>query len=187
MPLDLAAGNLKNAGQFEVSKTVLEADLVINLAMERIGAASAAANLFKVLKSQNYLGQKYLSSEAEIFAGLEPVLDKTITIGEAEFVQRSNKLTTFMGLVLAGKSARNVDRIFNEVAQSFKVAGNHKKYCGRNRAGGRAGRLRRCSTKPKYFKKMSKFPISKCQNKFQNVRIFNFIILAFIGNWKFWN
>jgi len=120
-PLDLATLEFGKNGQLEISKTVLFADLAINLAMERIGGAAAAENIFKVLKKENYLGRKYLSSEAEIIAALEPMLDKMITIGEAENVARPNKLTTFMGLVLAGRSARNVDRIFNEAAQAFKL------------------------------------------------------------------
>jgi len=67
------------------------------------------------------LGQKYLSSEADLAIKLEPIISKLLVVGEAEFVQRSNKLTTFLGLVLTGKSARNVDRIFNEVTQAFKL------------------------------------------------------------------
>jgi len=119
--LDLAMGEFERIGNFEISKTILNADLVVNLAMEKIGAANAANNLFRVLKKENYLGQKYLSSDAEIAAALEPILDKMIVIGEAEHVQRSNKLTSFMGLVLAGRSSRNTDRVFNEIAQSFKI------------------------------------------------------------------
>jgi hypothetical protein len=121
MPLDLAEVEFTKSGQLEIANPVLAADLAINLAMEKIGQASATTNFFKVLKKENYLGQKYLSSDAEIAAALEPLLSKTITIGEAENVQRSNKLTTFMGLVLAGRSARNVDRIFNEAAKSFRM------------------------------------------------------------------
>jgi ribosomal protein L17 len=120
-PTDLAALDFEKANQFEISKAVLGADLVINLAMAKIGQAGACQNLLKVLKKENYLGQKYLSSEAEIIAALEPLLDKMITIAEAENVQRSNKLTTFMGLVLAGRSSRSVDRVFSEIAQSFKM------------------------------------------------------------------
>jgi Domain of unknown function (DUF362) len=121
MPVDLATTEFDKVNQFEISKTILAADVAINLAMEKIGVAAAAENIFKVLKKENYLGRKYLSSEAEIAAALEPMLDKMITIGEAEFVQRSNKLTTFMGLVMAARSPRNLDRIFNEAAQAFKM------------------------------------------------------------------
>lgn len=121
MALDIAEGEFEKIGQFEVAKQVLGADLVINLAIEKIGKASATDNLFSVLKKENYLGQKYLSSETEIASALEPILGKMIVIGQADFVQRSNKLTTFMGLILAGRSSRNVDRVFNEIAKSFKL------------------------------------------------------------------
>ncbi len=120
-PADLAEGEFEKIDKFEIAKKVLEADLVINLAMEKMGRAAACDNMFRVLKKENYLGQKYLSSEAEIAAALAPVLDKMIVIGEAEFVQRSNKLTTFAGLVLASKNAANLDRVFNEITQSLKA------------------------------------------------------------------
>jgi hypothetical protein len=120
-PLDLAAGQFETIGQLEVSKPVLEADLVIDLAMEKMGAANATANILKTLKKECYLGQKYLSSEAEIAAKLEPVISKLVVVGEAEFTQRSSKIVVFSGLVLAGRSARNVDRVFNEVTGAFKL------------------------------------------------------------------
>lgn len=120
-PLDLSEGEFEKTGKFEISKTILTADIFINLALEKMGRASACQNLFCVLKKENYLGQKYLSSEAEIARDLAPLLKKMIVIGEAEFVPRSNKLAVFLGLALASKSALNLDRIFNEIAQSFKI------------------------------------------------------------------
>jgi hypothetical protein len=119
--LDLATSEFEKIGQFEISKAILGADLVIDLALEKIGQGSATDNLFRVLKKENYLGQKYLSDDTQIAAALEPILDKMIVIGEAEFVQRSNKLTTFMGLVLAARGARKLDRVFNEIAKSFAM------------------------------------------------------------------
>jgi hypothetical protein len=120
-PTDLAAGEFEKVGQMEISKLVLRADLVINLAMEKIGQAVATTNMFRVLKKENYLGLQYMSSDIEIAALLESMLDKMIVIGEAENVQRSYKLTTFMGLVFAARSPRNLDRVFNEVAMSLKL------------------------------------------------------------------
>ena len=120
--LDLSEGEFEKRDRFEIAKAVLNADLIINLAMEKNSQASAAKNLFCVLKKEIYLGQKYLLSEAEIIEKLETVLkNKVIVIGEAEYIQRSNKLTAFLGLVLAGKNSRNLDRVFNEITQSFKL------------------------------------------------------------------
>ncbi len=121
MPLDLATGEFEMIGQLEVSKPILEADLVIDLAIEKMGAANATGNILKVLKKECYLGQKYLSSDTQIAANLEPMIDKLVVIGEAEFTQRSSKITSFTGLVLAGRLARNVDRVFNEVTRAFKL------------------------------------------------------------------
>jgi len=120
-PVDLATTEFVKLGEFMISKPVVDADLIINLAMEKIGQSNACQNLLKVVKKENYLGQKYLSSDAQIIATIEPLLDKMMTVAEAENVQRSNKLTTYLGLVLVGHSSRNVDRVFNEIAKSFKV------------------------------------------------------------------
>ena len=121
MPVDLAVGEFEKVGQLEISKPVRRADLVVNLSIEKIGQAVATTNMFRVLKKENYLGLHDLSSDTEIAALLEPILDKMIVIGEAENVQRSYKLTTFMGLVFAARSPRNLDRVFNEVAMSLKL------------------------------------------------------------------
>ena len=119
---DPPAGEARpQGGQLEIVKAVREADLVVNLAMEKIGQAAATQNMFSVLKKENYLGLKYLSSDQDIAKLLEPLLNKMVVIGEAEYVQRSYKLTTFMGLVLAGRKALNVDRVFNEAAMAFKL------------------------------------------------------------------
>lgn len=120
-PVDLAAGEFEKIGQLEICKPVRQADLAINLAMEKIGQASATTNMFRVLKKENYLGLKYLSSDEEIARLLEAELGKMIVVGEAENVQRSYKLTTFMGLVMASRSSRNLDRVFNEIAMALKL------------------------------------------------------------------
>ena len=120
-PVDLAAGEFVQAGQFEISKTILEADIFINLSMEKMGRAAAGENMFRVLKKENYSAQAYLSSEAAIVAGLAPLLKNMTVIGEAEFVQRSNRLAAFLGLALASRSAANLDRVFGEITQSFKI------------------------------------------------------------------
>lgn len=121
MPQDLAETEYAKMGQFEIVKTAADADLIINLAMEKIGQASATQNLFRLLKKQNYLGLQYLSSDEEIAKELEKIINRMIIIGEAENVQRSCKLTTFLGLVLAAKNPRYLDRVFNEAAQALRL------------------------------------------------------------------
>lgn len=120
-PMDLAAGDFVKTGQFEISQTIIGADIVINLAMEKMGRAAACENMFRVFKKENYEAQAYLSSKTDIAAALAPLLKNMIVVGEAEFVPRSNKLAVFLGLVLVSKSAVNSDRIFNEIAQSLKL------------------------------------------------------------------
>jgi hypothetical protein len=118
IPKDLAAGVFEKKGKFEVAKDALEANLVLNLAMLKIGQAAAAQNLFRVLKKENYLGLKYLESEAQIARGFDILEGKVLTLADGEFTQRPTKLTTFTGLTLAGRNAMNVDLAFNVIAES---------------------------------------------------------------------
>ena len=122
-PIDLAvaAFNKSSDGKYEIAGDVLWADLILNLPILKIGQASATQNLFKVLKKENYLGLKYLESEKEITQFFAKLGDKVITIAEAENVQRPNKLTVFLGLILASRDPMNLDRVFNEITQASQL------------------------------------------------------------------
>ncbi|MCX6758730.1 MAG: DUF362 domain-containing protein [Candidatus Nealsonbacteria bacterium] len=121
MPKDLSAGTFEKKGKFEIAKDALDADLILNLVMLKMGQASATQNLFKVLKKENFLGLKYLGSEADVAQNFKEIEGKTMTIADGENVQRSNKLTAFTGVVLAGRNAMNVDRIFNEITKANRL------------------------------------------------------------------
>ncbi len=121
MPKDLSAGTFEKKGKFEITKDALDADLILNLVMLKMGQASATQNLFKVLKKENFLGLKYLGSEADVAQNFKEIEGKTMTIADGENVQRSNKLTAFTGVVLAGRNAMNVDRIFNEITKANRL------------------------------------------------------------------
>ncbi|MFA5013276.1 MAG: hypothetical protein WC520_01790 [Candidatus Paceibacterota bacterium] len=117
-PLDIAKTNFVKQGNLEISEEITKADIVLNLSILKIGQAASTENIFKVLKKENYLASKYLYSETEIANELMGNLANTITIGEAEVIQRPDKLTVFMGLTLAGKNYLNLDRIFNEISMA---------------------------------------------------------------------
>jgi hypothetical protein len=121
MPKDLSGGTFEKKGKFEIAKDALEADLILNLAMPKMGQASATQNLFRLLKKENFLGLKYLGSEADIVESFKEIGGKIITVADAENVQRSNKFTTFLGLVMAGRDAMTVDRIFNEIVKANRL------------------------------------------------------------------
>lgn len=121
MPIDLSKGAFVSQDGLEISEEVLKADIVLNLAILKMGKASAVNNTFRVLKKENYESLKYLSNEKDIINKIEKALPNVITLGEAEFVQRSNKLIAFMGLILAGKNPLRIDRVFNEIATANNV------------------------------------------------------------------
>jgi len=128
-PLDLAQTKFVKKDNFEISEEVFSADLVINLPILKVGTASASENLFKLLKKENYLGLKYLSSEKEIIENLLKFLlarrspkgeggPPILTLAEAQNVQIRDKFVTFLGLVLAGFNALNLDRVFAEITMA---------------------------------------------------------------------
>lgn len=121
MPKDLSVSVFEKKGKYEIVKNVLDADLVLNLAMPKIGQASATQNLFTILKKENFLGLKYLESEADIVNCFKEIEGKTLTIADGETTQRSNKLTGFTGVVLAGRDPLGVDLVFNEIAKANRM------------------------------------------------------------------
>ncbi len=118
LPLDLSQTNFVRKENFEISEEVFSADLVINLPILKISRESASENLFKLLKKENCLGLKYLSSEEEIYRGLTKFLPPILTLAEAQNVQKPDRFVVFLGLVLASFNSLNLDRVFAEISMA---------------------------------------------------------------------
>jgi len=122
MPFDLSKGVFikkeNNGFNFEIADEALKSDLVISLAALKIGKTSASDNILKLLKKENYLGLKYLHTRKEIKDNLAKIMPKILSLGEANSVQKCNKLTTFLGVSLASFKADNLDRVFGEIVSS---------------------------------------------------------------------
>lgn len=121
MPIDLAKSNFVKKGNLEISEEVINADLVLNLSMMKIGEASSVDNMFRMLKKENYSAAKYLKSNKEIIDEINKNLSNVLTIGEADWVRRSNGIVTFLGLILSGKNPLNVDSVFNKITRARKM------------------------------------------------------------------
>jgi len=107
MPFDLAQGSFVEHNGLEISKSAMDADLVINLPLLKGGDVMATKNLFKILKTN--------PDNKEEAAQKLNTLTNVITIAEAEYTQRPNKTIVFTGLVLGGKDTLRVDRVFSEI------------------------------------------------------------------------
>jgi hypothetical protein len=141
--LDLSKSNFAKKGNFEISEEVFSADLFINLPILKVGKASASENLFKLLKKENYLGLKYLSSDClfrilpsdfsegkldlknseiktceEIFQDLVKILPPILTLAEAQNVQKRDKFVAYLGLVFGSFNSLNLDRVFAEISMT---------------------------------------------------------------------
>jgi hypothetical protein len=120
LPFDLAKGSfIKKQSGLEISSQVFENDLIINLPILKSGRASASENLLKLLKKESYLGSKYLSSDQELIEKLIRDLPGILTLADAEFIQKPNRFTTFLGLVMAGFNVLHLDRAFNEIVSEL--------------------------------------------------------------------
>jgi uncharacterized protein (DUF362 family)/uncharacterized OB-fold protein len=118
-PLDLAKTDFvkktKDKFNFEISKEVFNSDLILNLPILKMGRISASENILKFLKKENYLGLKYLFSEEEIIENLNKILPNYLTLADGQMIQKSNKFTAFLGLILASFNPLNLDRVFAEI------------------------------------------------------------------------
>jgi uncharacterized protein (DUF362 family) len=122
IPLDLSGTSFIKRNQegisFEISQEAFDSDLIINLPILKSGKTSSSENILKFLKKDNYLGLKYLHSAEEIVEKLNKALPPYLTVSDGEVIQKSNQLTFFLGIVLAGFNPLNIDRVFNEIIMS---------------------------------------------------------------------
>jgi hypothetical protein len=121
VPFDLSKRNFVKNGDLEISEEVFKADLILNLPILKIGKASSCENLFFLLKKENYLAQKYLLSENDIFEKLKKELPEVLTIAEANRVQDKNGIVHYLNLVLASFNPKNLDRVFCEIAREKEL------------------------------------------------------------------
>ena len=98
--LDVCLENKIEPCDLTKTKQDFKPALVLNLPILKIGKASATENISKIKQKENLKETKIL------------------TIAEAGVVQKSDKFTTFLGLVLASYSALNLDRVFIEIVMS---------------------------------------------------------------------
>jgi hypothetical protein len=121
-PIDLGKTNFVKQNKIEVSEEALNADLILNIPIMKIGASSATENISKLVSKTNYSSLKYLDSEQTIIDGLnELILKKTFTIAEADVIQGKDTFNRYLGLILAGKNYLNVDSIFDEITMNKKA------------------------------------------------------------------
>ena len=121
LPLNLAEKKFLKKGELEISEEAFQNNLIINLPIMKldkgVGVKGALFNLLKLLKKENYLSLKYLSSDEEIMKKLNETLPKILNIAEANRIQKSDKLTTFLGICLSSWNPVSLDRVFAEICQ----------------------------------------------------------------------
>ncbi len=120
-PVDLAKTNFIKKENLEISEIVLNSDLILNLPILKMTKAMASENIFFLLKKENYLSQKYLFSEKEIFEKLKQILPSCLTLAEANIVQDEKGFNQFLGLLFASFNPQNLDRVFLEITRASQL------------------------------------------------------------------
>lgn len=135
VPLDLAKGGFikkdKDGLNLEITEEVFKSDLIINLPIlklnQRLGVKGAAENLTKFLKKESYLASLYLTSLPDLIEKLQSVLPEHLTVAEALKIQKTSGFNAFLGLVLAGFNASNIDRTIVEIVMKKDLPEHLKK------------------------------------------------------------
>jgi len=120
-PFDLAKSAFVKKGNLEISEDVINADIVFNLSVMKIGDVRSVTNAFRAIKKESFLAAKYLRDEKEIIDELNETLSNVISIGEAEYVQRSDGFVSFLGVILGARDSLKLDAIFNEIVMAKDV------------------------------------------------------------------
>ncbi len=123
IPEDLSKDIFIKQNNLEISEQAINADLIINLPIMKIGKISATENLFKLLSKNSYSALKYLHSEPEeiiIKQINETFSNKVLTIAEADNVQGIDKFNRYLGLVLASKNYLEIDKVFDILTMNKK-------------------------------------------------------------------
>ncbi len=123
IPLDMTKTNFvkKTEGDlvFEISEEVFKQDLVINLpALKldwKLGIKGARENSLKFLKKESYFSLKYLYDQKELMEKIQKVLPNYLTIADGTVIQKQDKYTSFLGIILASFNPWGLDRIFAEI------------------------------------------------------------------------
>ncbi len=122
--IDLGKGTFKRLEKeglvFEISEEVFKNDLLINLPIlkldSKIGLRGALENLIRLWKKESFLGQKYLYDEEDLILKLKTAMPEILTIADGTIIQRSNKQSAILDLILASYNPSNLDRVFAEIA-----------------------------------------------------------------------
>ncbi len=117
--LDLAQTKFieKNTDNFavQISEQVFQNDLIINLPILKLDSKTkikgATDNILKLLSKKSYLNADYQN----ILKKINKVLPEYLNLAEAISIQKTNKIVTYLGLVLASFNSLNLDRIFAEI------------------------------------------------------------------------
>jgi len=118
---DLAKGNFVKKEDLMISQDVLSADLILNLPVLKIGRACASENLFFLLKKENFLAQKYLSCDKEIFEKLTTQIPPVLTIADANKIQDKMGIVHYFNLCFGSLNSKNVDRVFFQTVKEKEL------------------------------------------------------------------
>lgn len=122
--IDIGKGSFKRIEKegliFEISEEVFKNDLLINLPIlkldSKIGLRGALENLIRFWRKESFLGQKYLYNEEDLILKLKAIMPEILTLADGTIIQKSNKRSVILDLILASFNPSNLDRVFAEIS-----------------------------------------------------------------------
>jgi len=134
--IDLGKGTFKRIEKdglvFEISEEIFKNDLFLNLPIlkldAKMGLRGALDNLIKTWKKESFLGQKYLYDEEDLISKFKEALStilnasenkiELLNIADATIIQKSNKQSAILDLILASYNPSNLDRVLAEITMA---------------------------------------------------------------------
>jgi hypothetical protein len=109
----------KNGILVGLSKELFDKDLIINIPIlklnEKTGPKGATENLIKVVQKDSFLELQQSNKLDILLKVIQDFLPQTLTVADADRIKKSNQFIAYLGLVLAGFSSKNLDKVFLEI------------------------------------------------------------------------
>lgn len=112
--IDLSKEKFVPKGDIEISQLAYDSDLVINLAIMKMGEVSATRNLAVLIQKDSLFETIRMKGEEGLMKEAIKELPEILTIADAVEILDTSRVCRYFNLFLAGYNSLNVDRIFYE-------------------------------------------------------------------------
>lgn len=113
--VDLSKEKFVPKGDIEISQLAYDSDLIINLAIMKMGEVSATRNLAVLIQKDSLFETIRMKGEEGLMKEALKELPEILTIADAIESLDTSRVSRFIHVMLGGYNSLNVDRIFYEI------------------------------------------------------------------------